>query len=97
MTVVLKLYVAGATRRSVLAERNLRSILKQSSAEIDLEVIDVLQNPEQAVTEGLVAVPALVKTSPLPRRKVIGDLPNKNVILEAIGLKPTGTSARTKP
>jgi circadian clock protein KaiB len=71
----LRLYVAGATARSRLA---LRRVYQLCEAELkdnyELEVIDVYQQPEQARKNQIVATPTLVRCSPLPVRRFIGNL-----------------------
>lgn len=71
----LRLYVAGATARSRLA---LRRVYQLCEAELkdnyELEVIDVYQQPEQARKNQIVATPTLVRCTPLPLRRFIGNL-----------------------
>jgi len=70
-----KLYVAGQTPRSQQAVTNLRQLCEESlPGRYDMEVIDVLQHPDLAEDERILATPTLVKLSPTPIRRVIGDL-----------------------
>jgi circadian clock protein KaiB len=73
----MRLYVAGATARSRQA---LRRVYQLCEAEMkdnyELEVIDVYQQPELARENQIVATPTLVKESPLPVRRFIGNLLN---------------------
>ncbi|AFY37295.1 MULTISPECIES: circadian clock protein KaiB [unclassified Picosynechococcus] len=86
-TYVLKLYVAGNTPNSVRALKTLKNIL-----EIDfkgvyaLKVIDVLQNPQLAEEDKILATPTLSKVLPPPVRKIIGDLSDREKVLIGLDL-----------
>jgi len=71
----LRLYVAGQTPKSVTAFANLKRICEDHLAgHYRIEVIDVMENPELARTEQIVAIPTLVRKLPEPLRRIIGDL-----------------------
>jgi circadian clock protein KaiB len=79
---VLRLYVSGSTSKSVLAIENIKRICEQHLKDrYDLEVIDIYQQPNLARDEQIVAVPTLIKRSPLPLRRLIGDLSNLQKVL----------------
>jgi circadian clock protein KaiB len=81
----LRLFVTGTTPRSARAIRNIRAICEDNlKGRYDLEVIDIYQHPELIKPEQIVVTPTLVKELPLPLRKMIGDLSNKEQVL--IGL-----------
>ena len=83
----LRLYVAGSTARSMLAVKNIRHICDRHLAGLyDLEVIDIYQHPEAAAAAQIIAAPTLVKLSPEPCRRAIGDLSNDEKVLSALGL-----------
>jgi circadian clock protein KaiB len=85
----LKLYVAGQTPRSVAALRNLRRIVDEHlDGRYRIEVIDLLENPQLAKGDQILAVPTLVKDLPLPVRKIIGDLSDTERVLVGLDLKP---------
>ena len=85
----LRLFVTGSTPRSQQAIQNIRQICEQYlSGEYELEVIDVSQNPEQAKKHQVLAVPTLLKELPLPLRKVVGDLSEKEKVLEGLHIQP---------
>lgn len=85
MSFILKLYVAGRTTRTEQAISNLRAICEQELAGVyQLAVIDVLERPQLAEDERILATPTLVKELPLPLRRVVGDLSNRERVL--IGL-----------
>jgi circadian clock protein KaiB len=88
-TYVLRLYVAGATPRSMRAIENIRKICEEHlKGRYELEVIDIYQQPVLAEGEQIVAVPTLIKKLPAPLRKFIGDLSNTERILFGLDLKP---------
>ncbi|HTX69571.1 MAG TPA: circadian clock protein KaiB [Thermoleophilia bacterium] len=85
----LKLYIAGQTPRSVAALRNLRRIAEDHlCGRYQVEVIDLLENPQLAKGDQILAVPTLVKDLPLPVRKIIGDLSNTEKVLVGLDLRP---------
>lgn len=85
----LRLYITGATPRSTRALANLKAVCEQHLAgRYVLEVIDIYQQPEAAVRHQIIAAPTLVKESPGPRRRVIGDLSNAESLLNALDLSP---------
>lgn len=81
----LKLYVAGETPRSVAALANLKTTCEEKiPGQYFIEVIDLLKKPQLASGDQILAVPTLVRRLPVPIRKIIGDLSNKEKLL--IGL-----------
>ena len=84
---VLRLYVAGQIPKSVTAFNNLKLICEeQLKGKYHIEVIDLLQNPQIAHDDHILAVPTLVRKSPLPERNIIGDLSNRERVLVGLGL-----------
>jgi len=83
----LRLFVAGGkSPRSRRAIENLERILSDlQGPPCELEVIDVLASPESAASEGILATPTLIKSSPPPQRRVTGDLSDSKKVLRAIG------------
>lgn len=88
MKYILKLYVTGNTVNSQKAIDNLKNILSESSFEgkYELEIIDILEHPQLAEEEKIIATPVLIKRIPLPLRKIIGDLSNKGKVLFGLDL-----------
>jgi circadian clock protein KaiB len=83
---VLRLYVTGTTPRSQEAIRNIRTICEEElKGRYDLEVIDVYQQPMLAKLEQILAVPTLIRKLPLPSRKLVGDMSDKEKVV--IGLE----------
>ncbi len=95
MTYRLKLYITGRTPHSIRAIENLRAICTSQFHEedYDIEVIDILENPQLAEDEKILATPTLVKRLPTPIRKIIGDLSDREKVLLGLDLVET---ARTE-
>ncbi|MCX5758064.1 MAG: circadian clock KaiB family protein [Candidatus Hydrogenedentes bacterium] len=87
----LRLYVAGHTAKSLAAFANLSSICEEHLAgEYQIEVIDLLKNPQLAKTDQIIAVPTLVRKLPEPVRKIIGHLSDAEKVLVGLQLRPRG-------
>lgn len=86
---VLQLYVAGLTRPSMRALKTITAICEeQLSGRYDLEVIDITRHPDRADEDRVLAAPTLVKSYPLPTKRVIGDMSNRRRVLAGLGLPP---------
>lgn len=84
----LRLYVAGQTPKSVAAFANLKKICEEHlSEQYRIEVIDLLENPQLAAGDQIVAIPTLVRKLPEPVRKIIGDLSNTERTLIGLQLR----------
>ena len=95
---MLKLYVAGSTPRATMAIENLRRICdKDLSGRYHLEIIDVLEHPELAEADRILATPTLIKQLPPPLRRVIGDLSDSEKVLLGLELRQVGLSPDTDP
>jgi len=85
---ILRLYVAGLTSRSQQAIRTVTTICEEKLAgHYDLEVIDIYQHPELARGEQIIAAPTLIKKLPLPLRKIIGSMVDKDKVLVGLDLR----------
>ena len=83
----LVLYIAGKTRRSELAIRNLRSYCEQHLKNVySIEVVDLLEKPHLAEGEQIIAIPTLVRELPSPVRILIGDLSREHQFLVGMNL-----------
>ena len=92
---VLRLYVTGMTPRSMRAINNLRAICDEYlKGRYDLEVIDIYQQPVLAKGEQIIAAPTLIKKLPLPMRRIIGDMSNRDGVL--LGLDLVAPPAHTE-
>ncbi|HEX2168245.1 MAG TPA: circadian clock protein KaiB [Longimicrobiales bacterium] len=86
---LLKLYVTGQTPRAERAIANLRQICETDlGGQYELQIIDVLENPQLAEDEKILATPTLIKRLPLPLRRVIGDLSDKEKVLLGLDVWP---------
>ncbi|AZB72846.1 circadian clock protein KaiB [Synechococcus elongatus] len=86
-TYILKLYVAGNTPNSVRALKTLKNILEvEFQGVYALKVIDVLKNPQLAEEDKILATPTLAKVLPLPVRRIIGDLSDREKVLIGLDL-----------
>jgi circadian clock protein KaiB len=91
---VLRLYVAGTTPRSTRAIANIRKICDDElQGRYDLEVIDVYQNPGATEEAEIIAVPTLIKSLPLPLRRLIGDLSDRQKVILGLDLQPKDETA----
>jgi len=87
-TYILRLYIAGQTPRSVAALANLKQICAEHLAgRYTLQVIDLLENPQLARGDQILAIPTLVRKLPLPMRRIIGDLSNTERVLVGLDLR----------
>ena len=89
----LRLYVAGKTPKSVLAFRNLNQICEDHlHGCYEIEIIDLLENPQLAQGDQILAVPTLVRRLPEPIKKIIGDLSNTERVLVGLDLQERGNA-----
>ena len=85
----LRLYVAGQTPRSIKAFANLKTICEEHLAGCyTIEVVDLLESPQLADGDQILAIPTLVRKLPEPVRKIIGDLSNTERVLVGLDLRP---------
>jgi len=88
----LRLYVAGQTPKSLAAFNNLKAICDEHLAgRYQIEVIDLLEHPQLAAGDQIVAIPTLVRKLPEPLRKIVGDLRNTERTLVGLHLRPMGS------
>lgn len=88
--IVLRLYIAGRTATAERAIANLQQItaeLKESGEAVDVEVIDILERPQLAEDERILATPVVVKKLPVPLRRIVGDLSEQEKVLIGLDLK----------
>jgi circadian clock protein KaiB len=89
VTYILRLYVAGQTPKSVAAVANLKKICEEHLAgRYEIQLIDLLENPQLARGDQILAIPTLVRKLPLPVRRIIGDLSNTERVLIGLDLVP---------
>ncbi|MGZ5242342.1 MAG: circadian clock KaiB family protein [Bacteroidia bacterium] len=85
----LRLYVAGQTPKCIAAFANLKKYCEEHlKGEYRIEVIDLLENPQLAEGDQILAIPTLVRHVPEPLRRIIGDLSNQEKVLVGLDIKP---------
>ena len=83
----LRLYIAGISVRSLNAIEQLNRICEKFlPGRYTLEVIDVYQQPELAKPEQILAIPTLIKTLPLPLRRIVGDMTKTEKVLVGLDI-----------
>ncbi|WP_207420665.1 circadian clock KaiB family protein [Desertivirga brevis] len=83
----LRLYIAGSSLISMRAITNLQEILESYlKGQYELEIVDIHQQPELAQQDNISALPVLVKTSPVPKRLLVGDMSDKGKVLRGLGI-----------
>jgi len=88
----LRLYVAGKTPKSLTAFANLKKICEEHLAgQYTIEIVDLLENPQLAHGDQILAIPTLVRKLPTPIKKIIGDLSNTERTLVGLDLRPRGS------
>lgn len=93
-TVVLRLYVAGQSPKSVLAIENLRRVCAEYlPGRYTIELVDLMEQPKLAKGDEIIAVPTLVRRLPEPIKKIIGDLSDTEKVLVGLQLRPEGPGA----
>jgi circadian clock protein KaiB len=96
---VLRLYVTGTTHRSQDANKNIKKICEDElKGRYELEVVDVYQQPELAREGQILAAPTLIRQLPLPLRKLVGDMSDKDKVILGLEIAPkrTGRKEGTK-
>ncbi|HEX3397366.1 MAG TPA: circadian clock KaiB family protein [Steroidobacteraceae bacterium] len=85
----LRLYVAGQTPKSITALANLKKICEEHLVgRYHIEVIDLLERPQLAAGDQILAVPTLVRKLPEPLKRIIGNLSNMERVLVGLDLRP---------
>jgi circadian clock protein KaiB len=85
----LRLYIAGQTSRSLAALANLKRICEEHlQGRYRIEVIDLLEHPQLARGDQILALPTLVRKLPEPIRKLVGDLSDTERALVGLDLRP---------
>ena len=85
----LRLYVAGQTSKSIEAFANLKEICETHlKHKYRIEVIDLVENPELAKNDQILAIPTLVRKLPEPVKKIIGTLANEQKVLVGLEINP---------
>ena len=85
---VLRLYVTGTTDRSIRAITNVRWFCERYlKGRYDLLVVDIYQQPALAQTHEIIAAPTLVKSEPLPSKRLVGDFADRERLVAGLGIQ----------
>ena len=83
----LSLYITGTTARSTQAVSNIRALCEEYlPGRYDLEVVDIYQQPGEAANEQIIAAPTLIKKTPVPPRRLVGDLSDRARVIIGLNL-----------
>jgi len=93
----LRLYVAGQTPKSLSAINNLQQICQAHIPNFNIEVVDLLERPQLARQDQILAVPTLVRKLPPPIRQIIGDLSDTERVLVGLDLRPAARKSAGAP
>jgi circadian clock protein KaiB len=84
----LRLFIAGASPVSVRAIQNIRKICEEFlTGRYDLEIIDAHQQPLMVKNEDVTAIPMLIKKTPYPKKRLIGDFSDREKVLKGLGIR----------
>ena len=84
---VFRLFVSGLVQNSVRAIKNMNQICEQHlKGNYELEIIDIYQQPDLAISDQIIVVPVMIIKYPLPERRVIGDLSDTKKVLEILNI-----------
>jgi circadian clock protein KaiB len=90
----LTLYVTGRSARSERAVANLQYLCDRVPGKCELTIIDVLERPQQAEDDRILATPTVIRQRPLPARRVIGDLTDAEKVVLWLDLPQVDTEAK---
>ena len=89
----LRLFIAGATPRSRTTVEQLRMVCERHlDSPYELEVIDIVQRPDLAEDDRIMATPTLIRRAPAPLRRVIGDISDTSRLLAGLGVDQTSSA-----
>ncbi len=95
--VLLRLYIAGQTPKSIAAISNLKKICSEYlEGRYKIEVIDLVKNPALAQDHQILAIPTLVRQVPVPLRKIIGDLSDTEQVLVGLDIRSSSAPRANK-
>ena len=86
---ILRLYIAGQTPNSITAIANLKKICEEKlQGKYSIEVVDLLEKPQLAKGDQIIAIPTLVRRLPPPVKKIIGNLSKTESVIVGLDLQP---------
>jgi circadian clock protein KaiB len=94
----LRLYIAGQSPMSLRALANLQKLCDEHLAgHYEIEVVDLIEHPQRAQADDIIAIPTLIRTSPAPERRAIGDLSRTDRVLEGLQMDGCGLTMAPAP
>lgn len=96
--VVLRLFVTGATPSAQRARACLDEVcaeLRQAEGQsaVELQVVDVLSDPESAIMDNVFATPTVIRVAPAPSRRLFGDLSSPEMVMIGLQVAPEPAAA----
>jgi circadian clock protein KaiB len=86
--VLLRLFVTGNSQRSLRAVEGIQGMCKEFFGNgVRLEVVDVIEHPDEAEREKILATPTLIRQVPQPRRRLVGDMAEPERLIQLLGLR----------
>jgi circadian clock protein KaiB len=84
----LRLFVAGDSPDSAIAIVNLKALFaNHENSHVEIEIVDVQREPARAARDGIMVTPTLLKVSPSPRCRILGNLKNRDALLHVLGIE----------
>jgi circadian clock protein KaiB len=84
----LRLFVAGDSPDSTIALANLKALFPNNGdSGVEIEIVDVQRDPARAARDGIIVTPTLLKVSPAPRCRILGNLKNRDALLHLLGIE----------
>jgi circadian clock protein KaiB len=84
----LRLFVAGDSPDSATAVANLKALFpNDESSHVEIEIVDVQREPARAARDEIMVTPTLLKVSPSPRCRILGNLKNRDALLQLLGIE----------
>jgi circadian clock protein KaiB len=87
----LRLFVAGDSPDSRAAIANLKGLFPNGArSQVEIEIVDVQREPARGARDGILVTPTLLKLSPSPTCRILGNLKNRDALLRLLGIEPKG-------
>ena len=84
----LRLFVAGDSHDSAIAIANLKALFpNDASTPAEIEIVDVQREPARAARDRIMVTPTLLKVSPSPPCRILGNLKNREALLHLLGIE----------
>ena len=94
MVIKMRLYVTRGAPNSIIAVDNLNAIIGNSLDRCKLEIVDLLTDPLRAIDDGILVTPTLVKFSPPPPVSIVGDLSEKQKVIDLLGWRMSAVNGQ---